>query len=442
MEMDERFSHIAKDPRFKKIPNKKKKVKIDSRFQQMFNDENFNTKYFVDKRGRKVKESANEDLSNFYELSDEVDKITEVNKDKIVNREESSDSDDDGKVVSKKRKKRKTKKEKSTSDDKRKRRREMEENEMEDELPDDLEVLSEENDVISNIESEADNWQDFDADAPTTENSTRRLAICNMDWDKITANDLFVLLQSFVPSGGSINSVKIYPSDFGLERMEREDEIGPTELVSVEEDNGSKDQEEEYNKEKLRQYQLNRLKYYYAVVECDSPETGEKIYEECDGMEYEASSSHLDLRFIPEDMTFDREPTSQATEMPSAESYEPSEFITTALQQSTVQLTWDETDPRRVQTTMKNFSKDDILDMDFKAYLASSSDEESDGEIEETGNKKENEDRQIAKYKNIRRGLDSARGKGQEADQFSSDVGTKIRTVQNILIAAGYYVEF
>jgi hypothetical protein len=74
-------------------------------------------------------------------------------------------------------------------------------------------------------------------------------------------------------------------------------------------------------------------------------------------------------------------------------------FITTALQQSTVRLTWDETDPRRVQTTMKNFSKDDILDMDFKAYLASSSDEKSDGEIEETGNKKENEDRQIAKYK-------------------------------------------
>ncbi len=79
--------------------------------------------------------------------------------------------------------------------------------------------------------------------------------------------------------------------------MEREDETGPTELVSNEpENNDSKDQvrcyiiktfqltnfsphlhlriflqEEEYNKEKLRQYQLNRLKYYYGVVESDSP---------------------------------------------------------------------------------------------------------------------------------------------------------------------------
>ena len=36
-----------------------------------------------------------------------------------------------------------------------------------------------------------DNWQNFDAEAPTTEDATRRLAVCNMDWDKITADDLF-----------------------------------------------------------------------------------------------------------------------------------------------------------------------------------------------------------------------------------------------------------
>ena len=47
---------------------------------------------------------------------------------------------------------------------------------------------------------------------------------------------------------------------------------------------------------------------------------------------------------------------------------------------------------------MRNFSKDDILDMDFKAYLASSSGEE-ESDLEETNENKEDEDVKIAKYK-------------------------------------------
>lgn len=49
-----------------------------------------------------------------------------------------------------------------------------------------------------------------------------------------------------------------------------------------------------------------------------------------------------------------------------------------------VQLTWDETDHERVTAMNRKFNKDELLDMDFNAYLASSSEEEDDeeGEVE------------------------------------------------------------
>ncbi|XP_036961656.1 ESF1 homolog [Acanthopagrus latus] len=222
-------------------------------------------------------------------------------------------------------------------------------------------------------------WGELCKDAPRSEEVSARLAVCNMDWDRMKAKDLLALLNSFTPNGGAVLSVKIYPSEFGKERLAAEQTQGPLELRALPDDSEDDTEEEKVYREKMRDYQFKRLKYFYAVVECDSVNTAAKIYEECDGYEYESSCSVLDLRFIPDDEKFDEEPKDVATDV-NLSAYTPKLFTSSATTTSKVQLTWDETDHERVTALNRNFNKDELLHMDFNAYLASSSEEEDEEE--------------------------------------------------------------
>ena len=188
-----------------------------------------------------------------------------------------------------------------------------------------------------------------------------------------------------------MQSVTIYPSEIGKEKMAEEEKLGPREFREggvVEEGEEGEKQYRKLDRAKLRQYQLNRLTYFYAVIVCDSKDTANKIYGECDSMEYEKSSCRVDLRFIPDDMTFDDTPKDSCTGVSDLSSFKPSTFTTTAFCQAKVQVTWDETSIERLNKTMKKtFTEEDLEADQFKDIIASS-EEDSAGEESDSTKKK------------------------------------------------------
>nr|CAH7749676.1 unnamed protein product [Callosobruchus chinensis] len=403
---DPRFTYIKSDLKFRRIPKKTQKVKIDKRFQSMFNDKKFKVKYTVDKRGRPVNHSSTEDLKRYYDLSSESEDNTS---------EPENENEKPGKFV-------KAPEEEETNDIQSKHKTDKV---LPDRIKNKLKNLNVDyargegklcSESSSDDDSETDEeveeeeeldhrWGELDADAEQTEKATNRLAACNMDWDRIRAVDLMVLFNSFLPSGGVVKSVAIYPSEFGKARMEEEEVKGPVELVEskVEENQDDNEEGSQFHMEKLRQYQLNRLKYYYAVITFDNADTADKIYTECEGMEYESSAIKLDLRFIPDDIEFDDdEPKEICEKLPELNKYQPRFFANTALQQAKVNLTWDETNPDRVEVVEKLTSGkiDDISEGDLQNYLASSSGSEAESEEENDKSNSDGEDSNpVDKYK-------------------------------------------
>jgi hypothetical protein len=251
------------------------------------------------------------------------------------------------------------------------------------------------------------------ADVPLGE-VTNRIAVVNLDWDNIRAEDLMAVFSSFTSPGSRILKVSIYPSEFGKERMEREEIEGPpkeifasrthdedeeeSEEYEGEEENNEdsedeeenikksilkEDQGEEFNTTQLRRYQLERLRYFYAIIEFSSKEAAKHVYDAVDGTEYLSSANFFDLRFVPDGTDFsDDKPREQCERIPDG--YKPNEFITDALQHSKVKLTWDMDDNARKEAQAKAFrgSRKDIDENDLKAYLGSDSSDDEDNGVE------------------------------------------------------------
>ena len=376
---DSRFAKFQSDPRFR-LPSKKHHVKLDKRFGGILKDEDFSRRAKVDRYGRPVDaDGERKRLKRRYDFEEDeggdlaADDDTEVQKELL--RIEKHDPLRDGRDSP-------SSSEESSSDD---------ETEVEEE-------------IITLPEASGD-------EIPKGE-VTSRVAVVNLDWDNIRAEDLMAVFSSFLPAAGRLIKVSVYPSDFGKERMEREEMEGPPKDIFKDTSNdysdsetGSEDEDEEerikkhiikpdsgedFDSAKLRQYQLDRLRYYFAILEFSSASAAKAVYDAADGAEYLSTANFFDLRFVPDGTEFVNDVArDECTRVP--EGYKPNEFTTAALQHSKVKLTWDAEDVTRKEVQARAFrgSRKDIDENDLKAYLGTDSSEGEESEEDQATAKKE-----------------------------------------------------
>ncbi|MCJ1311967.1 pre-rRNA-processing protein esf1 [Agyrium rufum] len=397
---DPRFASIQTDPRFRLPSKRSSNVKVDKRFAHMLRDEHFSSKAKVDRYGRTLpKDNRRKELERFYHVENEGIQQDPADEDEDVERELRRVE----KVQNRKAKgKRNDEHVLSTPSETSSQSSESEVSEDEDE-----DVTEENEEVFGIVDGQTGN-------VPTGDISSR-LAVVNLDWDNIRASDLLAVFSSFAAGSGDIVNVSVYPSEFGKERMEREEMEGPPQeifaksqqpMAAVQESSSAcsenehdeqeeaselgddaikrsilkEGQAEDFDPTKLRRYQLERLRYYYAVLTCSSKEVAEKVYSAVDGTEYLTTANLFDLRFIPEEMDFTKDkPRDQCERLPDG--YRPNDFVTDALQHSKVSLTWDADDGTRKEVQRRAFggSRAEIDENDLTAYLGSDSSEEEEG---------------------------------------------------------------
>ena len=132
-----------------------------------------------------------------------------------------------------------------------------------------------------------------------------------------------------------VAKVEIYPSLFGLERMKNDSLYGPPKEmldqaeIKLKKKKGGKyddvddfvsDEEKEklgFNSSKMRKYELQKMKYFYAIIHCNSKKTARKIYEEYNDFEFEMSNIRLNLSYVADELKFEQKVKEVASEIPA-----------------------------------------------------------------------------------------------------------------------------
>jgi len=403
--MSDRYTKLTKDPRFKKgrirIADKSKYSSNkfdptnDDRFSDLHSDKKFKKKGAkIDRTGKKILDTGTDLSKDFY-------KIRRENRNKKLDENlESSDDDSDeidldepvgpapplvdvGKLQ-------------STYHDKARGNYESEgsttEEESSEEDDDDDAEDTKKNQDEKSLETPS-NWskvtQNFinetKSKQPTIYNSTKTLAFVNLDWTKISARDLYILCESF-KSNGRVISCQIYKSKIGKEA----EKSGPV-LVSKKQIDGE-NEGENFDREKMREYELSKLRWRYAIIKLEEIESAEKIYEECNEQEYMSSGILMDISYAPDDMTFeiddltDEWPKSNTSVVTSTTNdYHPLNITHSSSSHTAIKSTFDEDDTRRrdrMHGFFEDFKDDDYFKDDlgdnFNDLIASSSSEEED----------------------------------------------------------------
>jgi hypothetical protein len=145
---DDRFKHVHSDPRFQRLPNQSRKFKVDKRFKGMFEDKEFQMNYIVDKHGRRIEQTGKDDIKKYYQLGEEASDEEDPQHESVAAPQfqpllTSSSSDED--------------------------------------------------DSEEDENSEAEEVEDIQI--VPREEATARLAVVNMEWDRVKAVDLLVVFN-------------------------------------------------------------------------------------------------------------------------------------------------------------------------------------------------------------------------------------------------------